>query len=38
MLKWLNEKLSTSQDEPAKTRYQEALRQLQAQSVSPFAK
>ena len=38
MLKWLNEKLSASQDEPAKTRYQEALRQLQAQAVSPFAK
>jgi len=38
MLKWLNEKLSASQDEPAKTRYQEALRQLQAQSTSPFAK
>ena len=38
MLKWLNEKLSATQDEQAKTRYQEALRQLQAQSASPFAK
>ena len=38
MLKWLNDKLSASQDEPAKIRYQEALRQLQAQPASPFAK
>ena len=38
MLKWLNDKLSAAQDEPAKTRYQEALRQLQAQPASPFAK
>lgn len=38
MLKWLNEKLIASQDEHAKTRYEEALRQLQAQPASPFAK
>jgi hypothetical protein len=38
MLKWLNGKLSAAQDEQAKTRYQEALRQLQAQPASPFAK
>lgn len=38
MLKWLNDKLSATQDEQTKTRYQEALRQLQAQSASPFAK
>ena len=37
MLKWLNEKLSTTQDGPAKMRYQEALKQLQAQPASPFA-
>ena len=38
MLKWLNDKLAAAQDEPAKMRYQEALRQLQAQPASPFAK
>ena len=38
MLKWLNDKLSATQDEQAKTRYQDALRQLQAQPASPFAK
>lgn len=38
MLKWLNDKLAAAQDEPAKIRYQEALRQLQAQPASPFAK
>ncbi len=38
MLKWLNEKLSTAQDDAAKKRYQEALRLLQAQPASPFAK
>ncbi len=38
MLKWLNDKVSASQEEPAKKRYQDALRQLQAQSASPFAK
>ena len=38
MLKWLNDKLSTAQDEPSKIRYQDALRQLQAQPASPFAK
>jgi len=38
MLKWLNDKISTTQDEAAKTRYQDALKQLQAQSASPFAK
>lgn len=38
MLKWLNEKLSTVQDDAAKRRYQDALKQLEAQSASPFAK
>jgi hypothetical protein len=38
MLKWLNDKVSTTQDEAAKARYQSALTQLQAQSASPFAK
>jgi hypothetical protein len=38
MLKWLNEKLSAAQDDPAKLRYQDALRQLEAQPASPFAK
>jgi hypothetical protein len=38
MLKWLNGKLSATQDEHAKMLYQEALRQLQAQPASPFAK
>lgn len=38
MLKWLNDKISSTQDEAAKTRYQEALKLLQAQSASPFAK
>jgi len=38
MLKWLNDKLNAAQDEPAKIRYQNALRQLQAQPASPFAK
>ena len=38
MLKWLNDKLSSTQDEQAKTRYQDALRVLQAQPASPFAK
>jgi hypothetical protein len=38
MMKWLNEKLSSAQDELAKVRYGDALRQLQAQPASPFAK
>ena len=38
MLKWLNDKISTTQDASAKNIYQEALRLLQAQSGSPFAK
>jgi hypothetical protein len=38
MLKWLNDKISTTQDASAKNLYQEALRELQAQSGSPFAK
>ncbi|HUI83911.1 MAG TPA: hypothetical protein VL240_06795 [Candidatus Binatia bacterium] len=38
MLKWLNEKLSTAQDESARNRYQDALKKLQAQSGSPFAR
>lgn len=37
MLKWLNDKLSATRDEKAKLRYQEALKQLQAQPASPFA-
>ena len=37
MLKWLNDKISTTQDPSAKICYQEALRQLQAQPASPFA-
>jgi hypothetical protein len=38
MLKWLEEQINTAQDNAAKARYQDALRQLQAQSASPFAK
>jgi hypothetical protein len=38
MLKWLNEKLNATQDDMAKRRYQDALRQLQAQPASPFSK
>ncbi len=38
MLRWLKDKLSATQDEQARTRYQEALKQLQAQPASPFAK
>jgi hypothetical protein len=38
MLKWLNEKLNAAQDDISKRRYQEALRLLQAQPASPFAK
>jgi hypothetical protein len=38
MLKWLNDKISTTQDASAKNIYQEALRLLQAQSGSPFTK
>lgn len=38
MLTWLNKKLSTAQDPAAKTRYQNALKLLQAQSASPFAR
>jgi len=38
MLKWLNDKLSATQDESAKTLYKDALRQLEAQPASPFAK
>lgn len=38
MLKWLNDKISTTQNEAVKARYQSALEQLQAQSASPFAK
>ena len=33
MLKWLNDKISTTQDAAAKSVYQEALQQLQAQSA-----
>lgn len=38
MLKWLNDKLSATQDETAQKRYQDGLRSLQAQPASPFAK
>ena len=38
MLKWLNEQLSTAQDDATKRRYRDAMTQLQAQSASPFAK
>ncbi len=38
MLKWLNEQFNTTQDKAAKARLQDALKQLQAQSGSPFAK
>jgi hypothetical protein len=38
MLKWLNDKVNTTQDAVAKGVYQRALQQLQAQSGSPFAK
>ncbi len=38
MLKWLNDKVGETQGEHAKTLYEEALRQLQAQPASPFAK
>jgi len=37
MLKWLNDKLNATQDDKAKLRYQQALKQLQAQPASPFA-
>jgi hypothetical protein len=38
MLKWLNDKISSTQDASAKNIYEEAVRRLQAQSGSPFAK
>lgn len=38
MLKWLNDNINTTQDPLQKNQYQEALRELQAQSGSPFAK
>jgi hypothetical protein len=38
MLKWLTDKLAAAQDEAAKAHYQAALKLLQAQSASPFAK
>jgi hypothetical protein len=38
MLKWVNEEINTTQDKEAKVRLQDALKQLQAQSASPFAK
>ncbi len=38
MLKWLNAKISTTQEEGAKALLQSALKQLQAQSASPFAR
>ncbi|MFZ0314702.1 MAG: hypothetical protein WAL85_18490 [Candidatus Korobacteraceae bacterium] len=38
MLNWLNQQISAAQEPAAKIRYQDALKQLQAQSASPFAK
>ncbi len=38
MLKWLNDKISATEDPAAKSAYQRALQQLQAQAGSPFAK
>src|ERR1035437_944588 len=38
MLKWLNDKIDTTPEPSAKNIYQETLRELQAQSGSPFAK
>jgi hypothetical protein len=38
MVKWLNDKISTTTDEATKTRLQNALTQLSAQSGSPFGK
>lgn len=38
MLTWLNKQLSTAQDAAAKTRYENALKLLQAQPASPFAR
>ncbi|MGD0931897.1 MAG: hypothetical protein ABR902_14700 [Candidatus Korobacteraceae bacterium] len=38
MLNWLNRQITTAPDQAAKTRYEDALKQLQAQSGSPFAK
>jgi hypothetical protein len=38
MLKWLTDKVATTQDAQVKARYQDAQKQLQAQSASPFAK
>jgi hypothetical protein len=38
MLKWLNEKISTTQDASTRTVYEEALRRLQAPTGSPLAK
>lgn len=38
MLNWLNKQISTTQDQAATARYQDALKQLQSQSASPFAK
>ena len=38
MLKWLSDKLTVAPDDLAKKRYQDAIRTLQAQPASPFAK
>lgn len=38
MLKWLQDKLTSTQDLQVKARFQDALRQLEAQPASPFAK
>jgi len=38
MLQWLNAQLAGAQDAAAKNRYERALKLLQAQSASPFAK
>jgi hypothetical protein len=37
MVKWLTEKMNTIQDEVVKTRYQNALNQLQQKPVAPMA-
>ena len=38
MLKWLNDQIAATQDAAVKARYEAALKLLQAQSASPFAK
>lgn len=38
MMKWLSQKITATEDAAVKARYEGALKQLQAQSASPFAK